>query len=118
MRISSTCVLLLLAGCAQPSARAAQPGEELIDCALAGIKAFTKTCAVERTTVAGATTLVVHHPDGGFRRFDVSPDGGGISVADGAELARQQLAGGVLEVTLGDNRYRFAVTTTGDAPAN
>ena len=58
-----------------------------------------------------------HHPDGGFRRFVVLKDGGGVAAADGAAVAQQNLAGGLLEVSVDGDRYRFPVTAKSDAPA-
>jgi hypothetical protein len=113
MRISSA-LLLMLAGCSQQAPAVAE-GEEHIACALAGAAGFAPDCAVERVTKDGALTLVVRHPDGGFRRFDVLKDGRGLAVSDGAEQAQVALAGDALEVTVGTDRYRFPATTKGDA---
>ncbi len=110
------CLTVLLGACGSPETRAAAEGEEAIDCALAGSAAFTRTCSVERATQDGTLMLVVHHPDGGFRRFEVLGDGGGVAAADGAAVAQLSLAGGLLEVTLDGDRYRFPVTTKDAAP--
>ena len=59
----------------------------MIECAVAGATAFERLCAVERTQAEGAPILVVRHPDGGFRRFEVISDGTGLATADGAEPA-------------------------------
>ena len=58
--------------------------------------------------------LVVHHPDGGFHRFELLKDGG-IAAADGAEQAQLSPEGAVSEVTLGNNRYRFTAAQLGHA---
>ncbi|HVR91621.1 MAG TPA: hypothetical protein VHG29_11090 [Novosphingobium sp.] len=108
---------MLLAACGSPETRAAAEGEEAIECALAGSATFARTCAVERATLDGTLTLVVHHPDGGFRRFEVLKDGGGVATADGAAVAQLSLAGGLLEVTVDGDRYRFPVTAKSSAPA-
>jgi len=58
--------------------------------------------------LAGGTLfLIVRHPDGSFRRFEVLKDGHGLSVADGAEPAALSMAGNELEVAVGLDRYRF-----------
>jgi hypothetical protein len=67
-----------------------------------------------RATVEGAAVLVVRHPDGGFRRFEVSQDGQNLLAADGAEVTQSALKADRWEVILGDNRYVIPVKA--DAP--
>lgn len=108
--------LLALAAC---SSNAAPPdtaeGAEHISCALAGNQAFKPVCAVERAQIEGKLVLIVRHPDGAFRRFDVLGGGQGLALSDGAETAQVKMAGSDLEVTVGPDRYRFPVTAKGDA---
>ncbi len=113
-RISSA-ALLLLAACS-PGASGAPPPDpdSLIECALAGAAAFARDCAVERSREDGGLFLVVRHPDGGFRRFEVLTDGHGLAAADGAEPARIALHGEGIEVAVGADRYRFPATIAGD----
>jgi hypothetical protein len=87
----------------------------LIECALAGATAFARDCAVEQVRAAGGLTLVVRHPDGGFRRFEVLNDGRGLASADGADLAKIALREGGIEVAVAGDRYRFPATIAGDA---
>jgi hypothetical protein len=116
MRISSALVLLLLAACeretANVSATADAPDDSLIECALAGGGEFVRNCAVEQVRSGGELVLVVRHPDGGFRRFDVLTDGKGLAAADGAQTAQVTLREGGIEVTVGDDRYRFPAAFT------
>ena len=114
MQISSAALLLLLAGCLEQAPAVAE-GAEHVACALAGAAEFAPDCAVERVVKDGALTLVVRHPDGGFRRFDVLKDGRGVAPADGSELATVALSGNLLEVKVGTDRYRFPATASGDA---
>ena len=110
--------MLLLAGCSAPGtseAPAQAEGDERIACALAGAADFAANCAVERGTVEGAPILIVRHPDGGFRRFAITDDGRGVAPADGAQEATILLTGTLLEVTVGEDRYRFPVTVKRDA---
>ena len=106
---------MLLAACSQGAgeAPAADP-DDLIECALAGAAAFVRDCAIERSEVDGQAILVVRHPDGGFRRFEVTGDGTGVATADGAQAARIALREGGIEVTVGTDRYRFPATIAGD----
>ena len=90
----------------------------VVPCALAGAKTFKPECAVERTTVADGAgaglMLVMHHPDGGFRRLLVTTDGRGVVTADGSDQASVAvLDPGTIEVTVGDDRYHLPATIKG-----
>ncbi len=107
----------LLASCGSPSS---QPVEragkgETIACAVGGSASLEPVCTVERSEVDGRLVLVVHHPDGGFRRFDVMTDGTGLAARDGGQQALVRLADGKLDVTLGEDRYLFPARTKPDA---
>lgn len=110
---SPAAVALVLAAC-KPAPDDVLPdkaeGDEHIACALGGSGAFNRQCAIERAEVEGKPILVVRHPDGAFRRFELVDDGRGLAVADGAEDAQIQLSGETLDVTVGADRYRFPAT--------
>ncbi|MED5547118.1 MAG: hypothetical protein VYD90_17935 [Pseudomonadota bacterium] len=91
-------------------------GEEHIPCALAGATELKPVCAVERVVRGGVLTLVVRHPDGGFRRFDVQTDGSGLAPSDGADAIVARLGEDRMEVTLGADRYLFPVTMKSHDP--
>lgn len=112
-------MVLPLAACsgAQEPPAAAQGGET-IACALAGSDAMKPVCAVERDKTGTGLVLVVHHPDGGFRRFDVETDGSGLKPSDGADRAVTRLEGDQLEVRVGTDRYLFPVTVKALNPRN
>ncbi|HUD30640.1 MAG TPA: hypothetical protein VMQ93_17365 [Novosphingobium sp.] len=113
---TSAAFALLLAACSsgsEPPPVAA--GGEHIACAVGGSAELKPVCAVERAEKDGRLTLVVHHPDGAFRRFDVMTDGSGLAVADGAEKAETRLVDGKLDVTVGADRYQFPATEKSDA---
>ena len=93
-------------------------GEERIDCALRGAGQFARECAVERARQDATLYLVVRHPDGAFRRFEVLRDGRGLAAADGAEEAETRLSGAILEVTVGKDRYRFPATQKQHEPTS
>ena len=111
-RISSA-ALLALAGCGAAQEAPSPDPDSLIECAIDST-AFARECTVERHVTGGALTLVVRHPDGGFRRFDVLTDGRGVATADGADLALVRLADGGIEVSVGEDRYRLPATVSGD----
>ncbi len=114
MRISSLALALLLASCGGSSKvpeRAEVEGGEEITCALAGAPDAKPVCAVERNASAYGLILIIHHPNGGFRRLLVTTDGRGVIAADGAENAIvKPLDKGLIEVSIGGDRYRLPAT--------
>lgn len=104
-------LMLTLAACsnhepdAPPSGQAAE--DHQIACALAGSAQFTTGCRLERAVFDGKPYLVVRHPDGAFRRFAVDADGQGLTVADGAVEAGVAPNGPLLDVRVGEDRYRL-----------
>jgi hypothetical protein len=96
---------LLLAACSpsESGAPAAQ-GDALIDCALGGAAEFAHDCSLERRPDG---TLIVRHPDGGFRRFKVVDDGHSLTAADGAEALAFAQNGDRVDVSIDGDRYRF-----------
>jgi len=115
-RISSLgAALLLLAACSQEATETPPVDpDNLIECALAGAAAFARECEVEESRAEGAAVLVVRHPDGGFRRFEVTGDGTGLATADGAQPAQVTLREDGIEVAVGTDRYRFPATIADD----
>ncbi len=106
MRSGVLALALLLAGCGsggQPD----KPSADQISCALAGSTDFNAKCGVDRVERNGMLLLVVHHPDGGFRRFEVLKDGRGLAVSDGANAGVATIRGEFLEMQVGQDRYRF-----------
>lgn len=114
-RLAGSCALLL-AGCSGQSTpsepESLTGGEETrVPCALAGENEFTQQCDVERVQNGDRRELVVRHPDGGFRRFEIVTDGRGLVAADGAEEAVvTPLADGRIQLTVGTDRYRIPAT--------
>ncbi|HET8611635.1 MAG TPA: hypothetical protein VFL92_02600 [Sphingomonas sp.] len=109
---------LLLAGCHRASqgngAGEADAGLVHIPCALGGSPIFRTSCTVERKATGDGLMLVIHHPDGGFRRLLVTTDGRGVVTADGADEAQVSVVDpGTIEVAVGDDRYRLPATVKG-----
>jgi hypothetical protein len=118
MKLSTVLALVLtLAACSsdQPVPEQAE-GDEHIACAVAGAAEPKPVCAVERVEEQERLVLVVHHPDGAFRRFVVMTDGSGLAVADGAQVAVTRLDGDRIDVSVGADRYLFPATRKPDAP--
>jgi hypothetical protein len=108
--LSSLPTLLLAACSSSDSTPPVAEGEEHVTCAVGGETEMKEACAVERSEADGKLTLVVRHPDGSFRRFDVLTDGRGLAVSDGADEAVTKLQDGKLAVTVGEDRYLFPAT--------
>ncbi len=101
---------------AKPQPAKAADGNELIECSIGGAQWLLRECEVEKSRDKdGALVLVVHHPDGGFRRFTVLTDGRGLAPADGAQEAVIDVVDDRIDVQVGDDRYRFPATVRGHA---
>ena len=118
MRISSAIALtILLTACdnrpdnavlADAEQRAADhAGDDgKIECAIDGASDFTRGCLTERLSGDGGVTMIIRHPDGGFRRFNVLTDGHGLEAADGFDKAQISIIeDGKILVTVGPDRY-------------
>ncbi len=112
LRIYNVGAILMLAACGgADGADSREAGVERIVCAFAGDDGFSQSCTIEQSQGAQGTMLTIRHPDGGFRRLAVTADGRGVMAADGAEAAIvTPLAQGLIEVRLGDARYRLPAT--------
>ena len=110
MRISSAALLLALplAACSENGSGLPADGPA-IECAIDGGAGFAADCTMERHTAEEGDTLIVRHPDGAFRRFELGVPGRGIITADGVEVADVTNHGGYVEVRVGSDRYRLPV---------
>jgi hypothetical protein len=113
LRISSALAGLLgLAGCA---AESPPPPGDKIDCAIGAGADFAPLCTLER--VPGSDEIVLHHPDGGFRRLIRDPASGALAPGDGAEpLVRAPQTGAIAAFAIGADRYRVPLALL-DPPA-
>jgi hypothetical protein len=93
--------LVALAACSSGGEVRGEP----FACNIAGVTG--QTCKLERSHAGNSVQFVVHHPDGGFRRFVLAPDGKGIVPADGADAATSKVAEGTVDVAVGQDRYRI-----------
>lgn len=109
----------MLAGCVDETAN--QAGDRVssanrIECALAGSNSFERACSTETMPGEKGKMLVVRHPDGGFRRFNILTDGRGLAPADGFDdTAINLIGGGMIEVSSGDDKYRLPADIKGSA---
>jgi hypothetical protein len=98
-----------LAACSKAPSEAAPKvaaGDEHIECALGPGVGFVRDCAIERSRDGEVYKMIVRHPDGGFRRFEVGADNT-IVASDGADTVQVVLNGSVAELTSGEDRYRI-----------
>lgn len=100
-----------LAACGRESADqsgGAASAANKVECALAGKIAFARECSTETMPGENGKMLVIRHPNGGFRRFNILTDGRGLSPADGFdETTINLIGGGMIEVSSGDDKYRL-----------
>ncbi|TCM22392.1 hypothetical protein EDF56_1011082 [Novosphingobium sp. PhB165] len=116
--LTGIALLLALAACSsRHEAPKVAEGDEHIPCAVSGFGKLQPVCAVERLEGPDGLSLLVRHPDGGFRRFAVVSDGRGLEVADGAQVAVTRLNGDRLDVSVGADRYLFPATRKPHAPS-
>jgi hypothetical protein len=125
LRTSSGILLLALAACSskagdQGAGGGLFGGEEVpaekVPCALADAKTFTAVCTVERVNQDGKAMLIVHHPDGGFRRLVAMDGGKNYATVDGSDEVAIEANGKEIEVTVADDHYLFSAP--GAAPAS
>lgn len=104
LRISSALGLLaLLVACGSESPL---PPGDTVDCAIGAGAALSAVCTLEK--VSGTRQIVLHHPDGGFRRLTRDPASGTLATFDGAEPLRpEDGAEGTVQFTIGADRYRI-----------
>lgn len=77
-----------------------------IECAINGATEFSRDCETERLAGEDGVTLIIRHPDGGFRRFNVVTDGRGLEAADGSEPAKIEIVhDDKIKITVGSDKY-------------
>lgn len=127
MRIFSGLVtIFLVTACGKPDnevlaeaeerAAAQAPDDGKIECAINGDPNFTRGCETERLSDEDGTTLIIRHPDGGFRRLNVLTDGRGLEAADGAEKAKIEIVeAGKIRVSVGSDIYVIPAKVKSDS---
>jgi hypothetical protein len=105
LRIYSALALFLAVAACGEEVSPPPPGD-MVDCAIGGAAELTQVCTLEQ--VAGTQDFVIHHPDGGFRRFTYDAASGDIATFDGAESVTTTSAdGGVVQFQVGADRYEL-----------
>ena len=80
---SSTFALLTLAACG--ATETPEPEGDSLECAIGAGAEFARVCTLEWIGEPWGQEFLIHHPEGGFRRFELFEDQTGLSVKDGAE---------------------------------
>lgn len=89
-----------------------EPLGEMVSCALDNGSVFSDDCRLERDS---GGVIIIHHPNGAFRRLRISPGGRDVTTADGfAPAITHPAQDGALEVQVGNDRYRLHVQPQGD----
>ncbi len=106
---SSVTLFAALAACGSATETSeGAPEGSMVSCAIGPGSDFSDVCTFEK--ISGGE-FVIHHPDGGFRRFALTDDAAApIGVADGAEPLTFQTnggEGGMLEFSMAVDRYRL-----------
>ena len=98
---------LALAACSPEREPAGAMAGEPVACAHGAGGDWVTTCRIERTVEQDRDLVIVRRTDGAFRRFVVIDGGRSVVAADGAARVSQRRLGSLLEVSLGDDRYRL-----------
>ena len=97
--------MIMLGGCGLQSSA---PEGDLIECAIGPGAQFSKVCTRE---TLGGDDFVIHHPDGGFRRFVWTGTGGeraiGTTIGAGEVETLTPLSPSHIEFALDNDRYRY-----------
>lgn len=101
---SALAAFAVLAGCG--AAESPPPPGDEIECAIGTDAEFAAVCKLER--VAGTREIVIHHPDGGFRRLTFDPAAETLAPLDGADPLVLEQGQGVLQFRVGTDRYRLS----------
>jgi hypothetical protein len=106
LRISSAaCLMAALTAC---GAGSPPPEGEKVDCAIGEAADFSSVCTLERV----GEGIVVHHPDGSFRRFARDAASGTLIPQDGAEV----LVPAADSFAIGPDRYRIPPALLAPSP--
>jgi hypothetical protein len=114
LRISSALALLAALAACGGEVSPSPPGDS-VECAIGAGVAMSAVCTLERVTEGDE--IVIHHPDGGFRRFVRHAANGALAPLDGAEpLVMTKGEGGALQFAVGEDRYAIPPELLDPAP--
>ncbi len=104
LRIFSAVLAFALAACGAETPPAPPAPGDFVDCAIGAGAELRPVCTLE--TVAGTNEIVIHHPDGGFRRLLRDAETGALAPLDGADPLVAEASGSVaVQFSVGADRY-------------
>ena len=80
---SASFLALALAACGL--GETPEPEGDTVECAIGAGAQFADVCTLEWIGEVGGQEFLIHHPEGGFRRFAPNEDASGVTAVDGAE---------------------------------
>ncbi len=106
---SAAIVALSLAACSV--AETPEPEGDTVECAIGEGASFANACTLEWIDEDERQEFLIHHPEGGFRRFSVNEDASGVTAVDGAETATMLEAApqGQWQFSVSGDQYRMPV---------
>jgi hypothetical protein len=102
LRIFSALGLLIAVAACEDSAISPPPPGDTVDCAIGAGAELSPVCTLEQ--VAGTNEIVIHHPDGGFKRLIRDTATGDLAPLDGADPLVIEQGSGV-QFAVGADRY-------------
>lgn len=105
LRISSVALAVSLLAACGAATETPEPEGDTVECAIGAGSEFSAVCTLEEVS---SSEFIIHHPDGGFRRFQFDEDGK-LAASDGAEPVleeRIRVYEGTWEFALEIDRYR------------
>lgn len=101
-------LISILAACSGAVADPPPDPDSLIECALDGAEIFARECVLELEANSEYLRLVLHHPDGSFRRLEMTEGPMSLISSDGADKAEVSLTEEIIGIKVTDDRYRLA----------
>ena len=87
-----------------------EPEGDTVECAIGAGAGFADVCTLEWANGVEGGEFLIHHPEGGFRRFAVNEDASGVTALDGAEVAVMGAAtDGQWQFSVSGDQYRMAI---------
>jgi len=107
LRISSALAALLALAACGGGVESPEPEGDTVDCAVGPGAEYSSVCTVEWLQAEWDGEFIIHHPDGSFRRMQVTPDG--IASFDGAAEVVNigDYAETFVEFSVDGDRYRL-----------